>query len=38
MLNPISFLVEINNIENSSELVGGNGRFPQIIIVDDVIS
>ena len=36
MLSPISFLVNINNIENTCELVGGNGKFPKIITVDDL--
>ena len=37
MLNPISFLVNVNNIENTSELVGSEGKFPKIIIEDDVM-
>ena len=37
MLNPINFLVDANNIENSSELVGGNGRFPKIITMDEIV-
>jgi len=37
MLSPISFLVNVNNIENTCELVGGNGKFPKIITVDEVV-
>ena len=37
MLNPISFLVSVNNIENSDEIVGGEGKFPKIIIQDSII-
>ena len=36
MLNPISFLVNLNNIENTDELVGAEGKFPKIIILDDM--
>jgi len=34
MFNPISFLVDVNNIENTCDLVGGEGKFPKIITQD----
>jgi len=36
MLNPIAFLVTTNNIENTCDLVGSEGKFPKIIIQDDI--
>ncbi|GEM_PF-5858006 len=37
MLNPISFLVTTNNIEDTCDLVGGEGKFPKIITIDEVV-
>lgn len=37
MFNPISFLVSVNNIENSDTLGSAEGKFPQIIILDDPV-
>ncbi len=34
MFNPISFLVDVNNIENTCDLVSGEGKFPKIITQD----
>lgn len=36
MLNPITFLVATNNIEDTCDLVGCEGKFPKIIIMDDI--
>ena len=35
MLNPISFLVDANNIEHSNAFGSTEGKFPKIIIEDD---
>ena len=37
MLNPIAFLVATNNIENTCDLIGGEGKFPKIISVDEIV-
>ncbi len=37
MFNPINFLVEVNNIENASTFGSAEGRFPKIIIADEVV-
>ncbi len=37
MLNAIAFLVTTNNIENTCDLVGDEGKFPKIIVIDDMI-
>jgi len=37
MLNSIAFLVATNNIENTCDLVGFEGKFPKIITQDEVV-
>lgn len=37
MINAISFLVAVNNIDNANAFGSAEGKFPKIIIVDEVI-
>ena len=38
MINAISFLVEVNNIDNANALGSAEGKFPKIIIEDAIIA
>lgn len=37
MINAISFLVEVNNIENANIFGSAEGKFPKIIIMDEIV-
>ncbi len=37
MLNPISFLVSVNNIENADTLGSAEVKFPKIITLDEIV-